>query len=332
MKSNREPRHKRPFVSRLTADVDEDVYLEAELLALAFATGMQDATTFPDYHCFASNQTGNTVLLAVGIVGVGGTLFEFPNVSVSLSVFLAGGWLMGQIGNQVGCRRRLWLIISSIIQTATAFAAAALQYHAGVALTGPATLGVIALLAFSSGAQVAMARSLKVAEITTAMATGTYVDLLVDPELFLRRNRPRNRRLLFLVSLLAGSFAGAFAYVKVGSAFALLMAAVGKLVVTLALVLNGEAERAEADAVNLSCIPTMALTSDRGCDRDGADSNTASSTSMASTLKGEVERGRMDVATWDKAHEAVLSGIPTIALDFELERRKAVEAKALSTP
>jgi hypothetical protein len=26
-------------------------------------TGIQDAISFPDYHCFASNQTGNTVFL-----------------------------------------------------------------------------------------------------------------------------------------------------------------------------------------------------------------------------------------------------------------------------
>ncbi|KAF2122263.1 hypothetical protein BDV96DRAFT_640318 [Lophiotrema nucula] len=40
--------------------------LEIELYLHALAIGTQDAILFPDFHCFASNQTGNTVLFAVG--------------------------------------------------------------------------------------------------------------------------------------------------------------------------------------------------------------------------------------------------------------------------
>jgi hypothetical protein len=43
---------------------------------------------------------------------------------------------------------------------------------------------VTALLAFASGGQVAMARTVNVPEITTAMVTSAYIDLLVDHELF----------------------------------------------------------------------------------------------------------------------------------------------------
>ncbi len=238
------------LIAHLTANVAEDVLLESELLVLAFATGIQDATTFPDYHCFASNQTGNTVLLAVGAVGLGGEVFQLSNIGLSLGTFIAGGWALGQLGNVVGCRRRLWLLLSSTVQTAMVFAAAALQYRDGVDVTaGPTTLGVIALLAFSSGSQVAMARSLRITEITTAMATAAYVDLLVDPDLLGLHNRSRNRRVLFLVMLVAGSFAGAFAYARVGSAFAILLSAVGKLLVTLAFFFNAaDVKRSRSDA------------------------------------------------------------------------------------
>ncbi len=50
----------------LLQDVADDLSLEIQLMGLALAAGINDATTFPDYHVFASNQTGNTALLAVG--------------------------------------------------------------------------------------------------------------------------------------------------------------------------------------------------------------------------------------------------------------------------
>ena len=246
-------RRRRTVSAYLTACVRVDALVEAELLILAFATGMQDATTFPDYHCFASNQTGNTVLLAVGAAGIAGSLFSLHNIGVSLSMFVAGALLLGQIGNFVGGRRRVWLLVSNAIQTALVFAAAGLQYRGGdvVEPEGGTALAVIALLAFSSGAQVAMARSVKVPEITTAMATAAWVDLLVDERLFASGNRGRNRRALFLLSMLAGSFAGAFSYQRLGSAFALVISGAGKAVVLFAFLFNPEVgeEGTEAAAI-----------------------------------------------------------------------------------
>lgn len=70
------------------------------------------------------------------------------------------------------------------------------------------------------------------------MATAAYVDLFIDPRVCGRRNRARDRRLLFLVSLVAGSFAGAGAYKTMSSAFALLISAVGKFIVAFTLLFN----------------------------------------------------------------------------------------------
>lgn len=97
---------------------------------------------------------------------------------------------------------------------------------------------VIALLAFSSDAQVAMARAMQMPEVTTAMATSALVDLVVDLEMLARRNWSRNRRALFLFALIAGSFVGTFAYGRVGLAFALLMAAIGKMIITAGFLIN----------------------------------------------------------------------------------------------
>lgn len=249
--SAKQPRLRPRLYKFLSADVREDVLLEAELLLLAFATGIQDATTFPDYHCFASNQTGNTVLLAVGVAGISGDVFSMRNIGMSLAMFVAGSWIMGQIGHITGCRRRWWLIVSSVLQTAMIFAASGLQYRFGVKEEyHSVNMGVIALLAFSSGAQVAMVRALQMTEITTAMATAAYVDLFLDVNMFAWDNRPRNRRVLFLLSLFAGSFAGAFAYARVNSAFALLISAVGKVLVTFAIFMNKKIdEKHDVDSV-----------------------------------------------------------------------------------
>lgn len=91
------------------------------------------------------------------------------------------------------------------------------------------------------------------------MATAAWVDLLVDPNLVsLRRrggerkptNRPRNRRLAFLVCLVAGSLAGAGIYRTAGSAVALLVSAGGKAVVTAMYLFNGaERKKVEDTAV-----------------------------------------------------------------------------------
>ena len=220
------------------ANVKEETLLEVELYLLAFATGIQDATTFPDYHCFASNQTGNTVLLAVGALGIGGAIFNLLNVGVSLLLFIAGVLAFGQLGNQLGVRQRWWLLSSSALQTAMVFAAAGLQYRYGVVDGAPVAKVVIALLAMSSGAQVAMVRSLKVTDITTAMATATYIDILIDPKILWWNNHARDRRFFFLFALVAGSFAGAGAYKGMDSAFTLLISAIVKLIVTALFFLN----------------------------------------------------------------------------------------------
>jgi uncharacterized membrane protein YoaK (UPF0700 family) len=118
------------------------------------------------------------------------------------------------------------------------FGAAIIQYVYGVQARGPSALGAITLLAFSSGSQVASMRPFRVQEITTAMATAAWVDLVVDPELFVPQNRSRNRRAGFLGLLIAGSFAGAFMRERIGSPNALLVAAVCKVVVTIGFFLN----------------------------------------------------------------------------------------------
>ncbi|KIX96921.1 uncharacterized protein Z520_07035 [Fonsecaea multimorphosa CBS 102226] len=242
----------RRLKQHLTSHVEVNILAETELLILTFCTGMQDATTFPDYHCFASNQTGNTVMLAMAIIlpNLTGELFIPENIGVALGFFLAAGWITGQLGHIVGPRSRLWIVFCNLIQSMLVFMAAAIQYAYGIELKGAKTMVVIGLLAFAAGSQVVLSRALAITEISTAMATAAWVDLLIDPRLFAAKNRPRNRRVSFLAALVAGAFFGAGIYKGIGPATSVLFSAIGKLIVTLMFLLN-KAEKAPEPRSNV---------------------------------------------------------------------------------
>ncbi|MCJ1478610.1 hypothetical protein MMC13_007291 [Lambiella insularis] len=225
------------------ANVTCDLFLEIELMTIAFATGIMDAVTFPDYHVFASNQTGNTALLAVGALGIGQGIVDLRHVGLSLGAFVAGGLICCQLGNSIGCMSRVWLLTTNVFQTALVFAAAALRTYTDDVNDEPLNMSIIMLLAFASGAQVASARSVHIPEITTAMVTSAYIDFLIDPDIFKIQNRSRNRRLFFVGSLVLGSFVGAIAYKFVSPALALYLSAAGKALVCVALLFNPEGKR-----------------------------------------------------------------------------------------
>ncbi|CAK7240054.1 MAG: hypothetical protein STHCBS139747_001490 [Sporothrix thermara] len=221
---------------------------EAQLILLTVLTGMQDAVSFPDYHCFASNQTGNTVFLMVALVlpEFNGEMFITANIGAALGFFLAAGWLTGQLSHIIGPRNRLWLMTCNFIQAGLVFAAAAIQYVYGIDLEGSRAIAVIGLLAFASGSQVVQSRSLAMTEISTAMATAAWVDLLIDPRLFTIDNRPRTRRVVFLVALIVGALLGAAIYRTVGSSIAIFVSGAGKLIVAFMYLFN-EAEKPKVE-------------------------------------------------------------------------------------
>ncbi|KAI0470281.1 hypothetical protein F4859DRAFT_127536 [Xylaria cf. heliscus] len=244
----------RSITSRIWRHMLEDVrpsgFVEFELILLTFFTGIQDAISFPDYHCFASNQTGNTVFLLVGLVlpWLDGEQFYIPNIGAALGFFLLGGWITGQVSHIVGPRMRLWLWCCNLIQSALVFVAAAMQFKYGVVQQGGLAVIVIALLAFASGSQVIQSRSMKMTEISTAMATAAWVDLIIDPKLFQAHNRPRTRRVMFLVALAGGSLLGAGVYRTAGSATSVLISAAGKLVVAMMYLFNSAERPKQTDA------------------------------------------------------------------------------------
>ncbi|KAK4230650.1 hypothetical protein QBC38DRAFT_468456 [Podospora fimiseda] len=237
--------------THLLQPIPPSLQVELLLLLLTFSIGLQDAISFYDFNCFASNQTGNTVLIIIAMVlpELNGQIFDTSHTAVALSFFLLSAYLTGQVANLFGFspRNRLFLILCNLIQTGLVFAAAAVQYVYGVTPRGSIhTLFAIGLLATAAGSQVVQSRSFKMTEISTAMATAAWVDLVIDKDLFKKQNRARNRRIAFLATLALGTLAGAFIFKTVGSPAALAVSGAGKGLVTLLWCFaSGEREKEE---------------------------------------------------------------------------------------
>ncbi|OXG85087.1 hypothetical protein C350_01713 [Cryptococcus neoformans MW-RSA36] len=201
------------------------------LIIQAFSTGILDATTSLDFSTFASNQTGNTILLTVAIVRLSGHLLLLTGVS--LASFLGGALVFEHLGHLFGLRRRAWLLTNVFFQIVCLTLAAIFLSPSGPAAT---RLGnkhdwtIIMLFAMMSGAQVAAARQASVQEIPTAPMTSSYVDLVGDRYLFVgfthKKAGARNRRLGYVLAMITGSFIGAIMHKYAGS-WAVVVVAMG---------------------------------------------------------------------------------------------------------
>lgn len=189
-------------------------------------------------------------MLALVIPKLNGEMFITANIGAAFGLFLSGGWLTGQLSHIIGPRKRWWLILCNFVQACLVIGAAAIQWKHGISVSGREAVAVVGLLAFAAGSQVVQSRSLAMTEISTAMATAAWVDLMMDRELMGFKNRPRNRRVAFLVALILGSLCGAFIYREAGSATAIAVSAGGKfLVCAMYLFAGAEKERLGASAV-----------------------------------------------------------------------------------
>lgn len=211
-----------------------NAFTETQLLLLTFVTGLQNAICFTDFRAFAPAQTGNTVVLAISLAG-GKRTPTCLNVGVSLASWLIGAMITGRMGSTVGRRRRVWQVGVGLVQTCMVLCAGFIHWKYGIGHNDRRANVCIALLASACGSQIAAGRAWAVPEISTAMATACWVDLLIDDRLFARDNRPRNRRVLFLLTLVMGTLVGAFAKDWVGSPEVVLFSGVLKALVVVAM-------------------------------------------------------------------------------------------------
>lgn len=179
------------------------------MLALTFSTGVVDAVGYLGLdRVFTGNMTGNVVLLGMALTGT-------TNLPILRPVLALGFFLAGAVAGSRLVRRQdgwsgrvtatLWII--AVLLTAIA-ALLAFALH-----LDPETVGTIATsaLGFAMGMQAALARRVKVAEVTTVVVTSTLTGLAADSRLAGGTGSLWLRRALAVVLISAGAAAGALA-------------------------------------------------------------------------------------------------------------------------
>jgi uncharacterized membrane protein YoaK (UPF0700 family) len=188
------------------------------LAALSFVTGNYEAICFLTFKVFTAAQTGNLVLLGIGVAGT--PQHAGPNsvtVVISLAAFAAGASLATPIlrafdGDQEtadNCALQAWPRGVSVAL------AIALVIQAGflaiwITSASPARLAyiLIALSAFAMGLQMSAIRSLHVPGISATAFTVTFISLATGLAAW-SLTAPSARRLAAtMISVAAGAFLG----------------------------------------------------------------------------------------------------------------------------
>jgi uncharacterized membrane protein YoaK (UPF0700 family) len=196
-----------PFFRQTVAS--QDLLLPLYLITLT--TGLLDASTFSSFNVFASNQTGNAILLT--LAAANSAPVEIHNTAASLGGFLLSALIAGRLGNVFGTRKRGWLLTSNTIQLVLLVTTTILTApNIGIIHIQDRTKQwiVLFLLASSAGFQVSMAKTSGVQEIPTAMLTSPFVEFATDKALYKRSRmgpevESRNRRAVYISCLMGGS-------------------------------------------------------------------------------------------------------------------------------
>lgn len=138
------------------------------LYLISFITGFLDPGTYIVFRTFASNQTGNVILLT--LVAANDSVVQIHNVVASLTSYLLTGFLGGQIAHRVGQRARWWLVLSHLVQIVMLVIPCILDGTSALSFDHRGTQWIfLILLATSSGLQVAISRNCGNGEVPTAM-------------------------------------------------------------------------------------------------------------------------------------------------------------------
>ncbi|HTB50438.1 MAG TPA: YoaK family protein [Solirubrobacteraceae bacterium] len=186
----------------------DDRALPPVLLALTLTTGLIDAASYLGLgHVFTANMTGNVVLLGFGLAHAGGLPVVAP--LISLSAFLLGAGIGGQLGIGVAERHERVLLIGVGSEVASLALAAILAYAMNVKVDSGSAYAIIALVAVAMGMRNAIVRKLAVPDLTTTVLTLTLTGIAADTTGGAARKTPSLRRLSAVTAMLLGAFVGA---------------------------------------------------------------------------------------------------------------------------
>ncbi|MFD7030298.1 YoaK family protein [Streptomyces sp. NPDC059917] len=190
------------------------------LIVLTFVSGLVDAVGFLGLdHVFVANMTGNVAFLGFALAGYGA--LSAGASALALGAFLAGALIAGRLRR----RERPAGPAGPLVAVQAALVGAALATREG----GGGPLAVIALLALGMGLQNGVVHRLAVPDLTTTVVTRALAGLAVD-----RWGPASVRRLVTVVTLLAGALTGGALTLGHGPRPALVLALVLLLAVALA--------------------------------------------------------------------------------------------------
>ncbi|KAH8078334.1 DUF1275 domain protein [Filobasidium floriforme] len=220
----------RPHIPFFRQTIPSDNLL-IPLLIVTLTTGLLDASTFSSFNVFASNQTGNAILLTLAAANAAPV--ELHNTAASLGGFLFCGLVAGKLGNWMGNRNRGWLLMSNLVQLVILLLVTILSspsIHILESTHRASQWITLLLLASSAGFQVAMAKTSGVQEVPTAMLTSPFIEFATDKALYKKWTaggcvKSRNRRAIYITCLMGGSLIGAYMHRYTGGATSVLILA-----------------------------------------------------------------------------------------------------------
>jgi uncharacterized membrane protein YoaK (UPF0700 family) len=180
------------------------------LLSMTLVTGLVDAFSYLVLgHVFVANMTGNVVFLGFALAGVPG--FSVLASLAAVASFFLGALLGGKLGSRHSDHR------GRLHSSAAAFqgfflAASVVLAVAGSPVAAAAAgyrYALIAVLGIAMGIQNASARKIAVPDLTTTVLTLTITGIAADSTLAGGTGSKAGRRLLAIVTMLAGAFVGA---------------------------------------------------------------------------------------------------------------------------
>lgn len=177
------------------------------LVVLTFATGIVDGITYLGLDkVFTANQTGNALILGMGLAG--GRDIPTTGPLVALVAFVAGAAVAGYVlRNHPAGWDRATTVLFAVVGLGVLVAATVA--HLVGAPTGWHQVVIVTVLGVSMGMQGATARHLSVKDLTTTVITSTLTGLAADTFQGGRGRSAWVRRVSAVVALVSGAAVGA---------------------------------------------------------------------------------------------------------------------------
>jgi uncharacterized membrane protein YoaK (UPF0700 family) len=178
------------------------------LVSMTLVTGLVDAFCYLVLgHVFVANMTGNVVFIGFALAGVPG--FSVTASLAALAAFAAGAVLGGRLTARHRDHRARLHSFAGAVQAAFLVVSVILAVAGGGAPAAGYRYSLIAVLGISMGVQNAAARAIAVPDLTTTVLTLTITGIAADSALAGGPGSKAGRRLVPVVTMLAGALVGA---------------------------------------------------------------------------------------------------------------------------